>query len=618
MNNVKGLAQSLQIVLVSLLVTILLTGVYVVSSGQYDLLYNKRSDEKQNTIVSISEKQSSDIAKNHIISMNQYKFSQAKELILENTQTARCPSCWIFTYSYEGQSEKNPSLIDKTRVKVTVQEGTIVNVVTSSGSKPQQKDNSIPENAHICTKEEKGNLRCTREYRPVCGDNAKTYSNKCMACGSDEIKFWVAGACEEKTESKDNVLPPTNDNECESCDNTPKSQDSPQHFFCEESERGAQICTMDYTPVCGYTKDDELLHTYGNRCGACSDEKVAYIIKGECPEKTVSISKHTCGDEERGLVACTMDYRPVCGYTKDGTMLDTYGNGCGACSQEVVDYWVEGECPEKKEESDGFDQCVAAGNPVMESYPPQCRDAAGNTYTQKINDPALTVCQKRDTDFSMALDEAIDLAQVDTCLSVGGLTDRVQCNEFSGTWWIDLEHSRIECAPACVINVETKEVEVNWRCTGLLPPVNTDLIAEEIVKVLPIEVEFNSENMGNMPGIYEENDLGIEEKKQIDNEKVEITALVKANCGIETIDNGFAQIEENDLLLYYEMPSCGQQCLFSTCAHRLTYTILEKNVENLEILLKEFEAPQNNLAIHRMDIRPVGEPPKVLSVSAPI
>lgn len=31
-----------------------------------------------------------------------------------------------------------------------------------------------------------------------------------------------------------------------------------------------------------------------------------------------------------------------------------------------------------------FDECVAAGNPVMESYPPQCRTQDGESFTQDI------------------------------------------------------------------------------------------------------------------------------------------------------------------------------------------------------------------------------------------
>ena len=42
------------------------------------------------------------------------------------------------------------------------------------------------------------------------------------------------------------------------------------------------------------------------------------------------------------------------------------------------------------------------------------------------------------------------------------------CNEETGTWWIDLEIKKQGCAPACIIDVNTKKAEINWRCTGLV------------------------------------------------------------------------------------------------------------------------------------------------------
>ena len=42
---------------------------------------------------------------------------------------------------------------------------------------------------------------------------------------------------------------------------------------------------------------------------------------------------------------CTMEYRPVCGITKDGADK-TYGNGCGACGDAEVISFTEGECAE--------------------------------------------------------------------------------------------------------------------------------------------------------------------------------------------------------------------------------------------------------------------------------
>jgi len=42
-----------------------------------------------------------------------------------------------------------------------------------------------------------------------------------------------------------------------------------------------------------------------------------------------------------------------------------------------------------------FDTCAAAGFPIMESYPPQCRTADGRTFVQNVNqiaNPASEFC----------------------------------------------------------------------------------------------------------------------------------------------------------------------------------------------------------------------------------
>jgi len=45
-------------------------------------------------------------------------------------------------------------------------------------------------------------------------------------------------------------------------------------------------------------------------------------------------------------------------------------------------------------------------------------------------------------------------------------------NDYTKTWWFDanLNSAPKGCNPACVVSDETKQAEINWRCTGLLPP----------------------------------------------------------------------------------------------------------------------------------------------------
>ena len=67
----------------------------------------------------------------------------------------------------------------------------------------------------------------------------------------------------------------------------------------------------------------------------------------------------------------------------------------------------------------------------------------------------------------MSLTEAQDMAINSECGN--HLEGQSVCNETTKTWWLDLDIEKEGCSPACVVNVETKQAEINWRCTGLIP-----------------------------------------------------------------------------------------------------------------------------------------------------
>jgi len=91
-------------------------------------------------------------------------------------------------------------------------------------------------------------------------------------------------------------------------------------------------------------------------------------------------------------------------------------------------------------------------------------------FCQKLKETGEEFCVKEGTGYTMSLTEAKLVAQGGECLLDSSFTDVYYCNEFTGTWWIDLDLEKEGCNPACVIDVQTGDSEINWRCTGLVVP----------------------------------------------------------------------------------------------------------------------------------------------------
>ena len=91
----------------------------------------------------------------------------------------------------------------------------------------------------------------------------------------------------------------------------------------------------------------------------------------------------------------------------------------------------------------------------------------GNSLN-KINQkkPTENYCTDKDTGNTMTLTRAMALAQNSVCTQDGTLDVLEGCNKATGTWWIKLNLDKKGCTPACVVDVNTSQVEINWRCTG--------------------------------------------------------------------------------------------------------------------------------------------------------
>ena len=94
------------------------------------------------------------------------------------------------------------------------------------------------------------------------------------------------------------------------------------------------------------------------------------------------------------------------------------------------------------------------------------------TYVEKTPTIQTTTsteiyCVSKETGKKMSVSEARKIANNSDIGNQGTLKDTYSCNESTSTWWIDMNPTieQNACNPAYVVNINTKAVEINWRCT---------------------------------------------------------------------------------------------------------------------------------------------------------
>jgi predicted lipoprotein with Yx(FWY)xxD motif len=148
---------------------------------------------------------------------------------------------------------------------------------------------------------------------------------------------------------------------------------------------------------------------------------------------------------ENNATACTAEAK-IC---PDGTAVGRTGPNCEFAP-----------CPQVA----GNDSGLIVGNDSDEHG---CKASAGYSWCeekQKCMRVWEEACQG-----TLTGSEVMGIAQ-EICGNLGNLSNEIKYNENTRTYWVDIQTYKEGCSPACVVDEENRTAEVNWRCTGLIPP----------------------------------------------------------------------------------------------------------------------------------------------------
>jgi len=176
--------------------------------------------------------------------------------------------------------------------------------------------------------------KCLRTWEENC---TKECADSCPLISQPAPSFCTDGTIvDQGKDDCDCQLPP----KCEKNDDNTQIA-NPASVFCIENGGGYEIITSSdgsQSGVCtlsdGVTKCDEWAY-----------------FRGEC-SLAEGLTKSYCTLAQKKADICTLEYAPVCGWFDESIKCfkypcaQTYGNKCQACAAGNVAYWTEGECPE--------------------------------------------------------------------------------------------------------------------------------------------------------------------------------------------------------------------------------------------------------------------------------